>query len=289
MINNQMNNIQNNCNRNIPDKKSLLNKRAKITNLQEANLIINALIDENISLKNKIDDLEKKFEDYIEKMDLNCYYNQIDTNAYKLERIYKCLKNKEIIKNKKEFTLINRGIKHLFNENMAKFDCVYKTKVEDEFDPSIFEQIKNTIEYGLLIICTKNDHRRFGAFYDNNFKKKRTDFNTINFNTTGNKLKNSIENISKIRQNNYFQNEIIFNSNSYFNNYFAFSLDKMIIYYKEKSNLENFTPKFNIIYNKKFQTLCGEESSDNKYESLYPLTGSNEFNIKHMKLYEIKI
>ena len=101
----------------------------------------------------------------------------------------------------------------------------------------------------------------------------------------------------------YDENVNIYNSfNS--NNYFVFSLDILKMYYKEDNR--NDIPNFSIVYNKKYQSLLGTELSNNNFGSNnivsnnfgsnylnninnYKLSGKQEFNIKNLELYEIKI
>ena len=135
--NQSQNNNQNNFKQNNNEKSSAETK--DITNLQDAIKVIKILIKENTNLKNKLSTLEKKFEEYKYKMDLNCYYNQFDVRAYKLENIYYYLSSKDIIKSKEEFGLINKGVRHLFNKNIRSFECKYKYK-DDEFDPYEFKK-----------------------------------------------------------------------------------------------------------------------------------------------------
>ena len=99
-----MNNMQNNVNNNF----NLLDENINITTIQEANKIIKQLIKQNKYLNDKINKLEakiKNFEQYKNQMDLNCYYNQFDIKAYKLDHIYNNLESKEIIKKKKNLDL----------------------------------------------------------------------------------------------------------------------------------------------------------------------------------------
>jgi len=66
------------------------------------------------------------------------------------------------------------------------------------------------------------------------------------------------------------------------------------MYYKEDNR--NDIPNFSIVYNKKYQSLLGTELSINNFGSNYlnninnyKLSGKQEFNIKNLELYEIKI
>ena len=160
---NQMQNMQNNLNKNNINPQPILDESIEIKNLQDANKIINALIKKNKNLEMKLNNLEQNFQDYKKIMEANLFYNQIDPNSYLLDHIFNTLLNKEIIKNKEEFELINKGIKHLFNKNIMTIECKYKSNADD-FNPLLFKQISNNMNYYLLIICTKNENKRFGAF-----------------------------------------------------------------------------------------------------------------------------
>ena len=300
-------------------------------------------------------------------MDLNCYYNQFDVRAYKLENIYYYLSSKDIIKSKEEFGLINKGVRHLFNKNIRSFECKYKYK-DDEFDPYEFKKIFDKIVYSVLIVLTKdrNNNKRFGSFFhkivDNNSMEapapinnmmninhmmniNQNNMNNMGFNQNSNNQMNNqnFVNItspvpiqSNQNQQNSFQQSInqqsqmqnqsnllppnpfphypttatynenvnIYNSSFNSNNYFVFSLDILKMYYKEDNR--NDIPNFSIVYNKKYQSLLGTELSNNNFGSNnlvsnslgsnylnninnYKLSGKQEFNIKNLELYEIKI
>ena len=105
--------------------------------------------------------------------------------------------------------------------------------------------------------------------------------------------------------------DTIFESKSKLNNYFTFSLDKISIYYKEKNILENMVPNFNLVYNKRHESLLGNEFPINNNNNMnmntsinmsminlnnnliqnnnYELTGKQEFKVKYLELYEITI
>ena len=72
----------------------------------------------------KLDAVQKNFEEYKKKMDLNFLYNSFDPNAYKLDYIYNNLSSKDIIQNKSDFCLINQGIQHLFKKNIVIFELI---------------------------------------------------------------------------------------------------------------------------------------------------------------------
>ena len=358
----QNNNQNNNFKQNNNEKSSAETK--DITNLQDAIKVIKILIKENNNLKNKLSTLEKKFEEYKYKMDLNCYYNQFDVRAYKLENIYYYLSSKDIIKSKEEFGLINKGVRHLFNKNIRSFECKYKYK-DDEFDPYEFKKIFDKIVYSVLIVLTKdrNNNKRFGSFFhkivDNNSMEAPAPINNMmmNNNNMNMMMNNNNMNMNMMMNNNNMSNQIgvnftspipiqstknslpqsinqqgqmqnqnnqlqlntfpqyttnntydenvnIYNSSFNLNNYFVFSLDILKMYYKEDNR--NDIPNFSIIYNKKYQSLLGTELSNNNFGSNnlvsnslgsnylnninnYKLSGKQEFNIKNLELYEIKI
>ena len=304
---NQMQNIQNNINQNNINPGPLLNENIEITNLQDAKKIIKKLIQ-------KLNNLEQNFQDYKRIMEANLFYNQIDPNSYLLDQFFYNLPSKEIIKNREEFGLINKGIKHLFNKNIMTIECKYKSKADD-FDPSLFKINFNNIKYSLFIICTKNENKRFGAFYINNSVNPLMAFRPFNmYNPLNNPMNNPIMNNPMINNNNNNnqmnanntsntkEDDNIFDSNSSSNNYFIFSLDKLKIYYKEKNILENMIPNFKLIFNKRYESLLGNElpinnnsqnkittENKNNMNDLYDLSGKGEFRVKCLELYEIKI
>ena len=265
----------------------------QMTNMNQMQLIyqINILFEKNKSLEKKLIDLEKKFQDYQNKMESILFYNEIDPNSHTLDIMFNNLSSKKIIQNKKEMRLINKGIKHLFNRDIICFECKYHSKFED-FNPSQFKQIFNNINYSLIIIETKHGNKRFGAFYNN------MDYNNQNNNQMNNQMMNPNALNPMMIQMATNQEEVdnIFVSNSSLNDYFIFSLDKMEIYYKEKNIVQNMVPNFSLIYNKRHESLLGNEFpiNDDSYnmmnnQNLYKLTENQEFKVKYLELYEILI
>ena len=106
-------------------------------NMNQMQLVyqINVLSEKNKSLEKKLIDLEQKFQDYQNKMESILFYNEIDPNSYNLDYVFNNLSSNEVIKNKEEIRLINKGIKHLFNRNIICFECKYQSKVEN-FNPN---------------------------------------------------------------------------------------------------------------------------------------------------------
>ena len=331
---NQMQNMQNNLNQNNINPQPILDENIEIKNLQDANKIIKALIKKNKNLEMKLNNLEQNFQDYKKIMEANLFYNQIDPNSYLLDHIFNNLLSKEIIKNKEEFGLINKGIKHLFNKNIMTIECKYKSKADD-FNPSLFKLNFNNIKYSLLIICTKNENKRFGAFYINNNALMAFPLLNMNNHMMNNQMNNPMMNnpiynpmmnnpmMNNPMMNNQMSNnpitnnnnqmngnntsntkedDNIFDSKSSSNNYFIFSLDKLKIYYKEKNILENLIPNYKLIFNKRYESLLGNElpinnnsqnqitiENKNNMNDLYDLSGKEEFKVKCLELYEIKI
>ena len=139
----------------------------EIKTLKDAIDIINILKNDNKYLKNEINHLNKKykiFDDFINKMKLNCFYNSFDTKAYLLEPIFNNLKSKEIIKTREEFCLINSGIKHLFNKNINSFDFIFNAN-EKDFEKNILT-LQNLYKYpqNLITLILTKDDARFGKF-----------------------------------------------------------------------------------------------------------------------------
>ena len=274
-------------------------------NMNQMQLVsqINALSEKNKSLEKKLNDLEQKFQDYQNKMESILFYNEIDPNSYTLDYVFNNLSSNEIIHNKEEIRLINNGIKHLFNKNIICFECKYQSKVEN-FNPQQFKQIFNNINYSLIIILTKHGNQRFGAFSNNNAMNNNNQINYL----MNNQMNNQINYLSNNQMNNQMNNQgnnqmmtqqnqnlgdvdTIFESKSNLNNYFTFSLDKIRIYYKEKNIQEHMVPNFNLVYNKRHESLLGNESPINNENNIldYKLTGNQEFKVKYLELYEITI
>ena len=117
-------------------------------------------------MKKKLDTVQKNFEDYKAKMELNFLYNSFDSEAYKLEDLYNNLPSKHILQNKSDFCLINKGIQHLFQKSIVFFECIYKSEnLKFEYE-KFYEMFQNS-EYSILIILTQ-DNRRFGSFFKRN-------------------------------------------------------------------------------------------------------------------------
>ena len=182
----------------------------------------------------------------------------------------------------------------------------------------------------MIIILTKYGNQRFGSFSNNNAMNNNNPMNNqmMMQNNNQNMIQQNqklgdVDNIFGMQQNqnlgdvdnifgmqqiqnlgdvyNIFgieQNQnlgdvdTIFESKSNLNNYFTFSLDKISIYYKEKNILENMVPNFNLVYNKRHESLLGNEFPINNNDNIqnnYKLTGNQEFKVKYLELYEITI
>ena len=296
----------------------------EITNIQEANKVIKELKKENRFLNNKLNRIEEKLKElelFKSQMYLNCYYNQFDLNAYKLDDIFNSI-NSNIIQQKEEFGLINKGIRHLFNKNIKNFELIFQKVEKDEFDLSTFKNMFDNLTYSVLFVSTKvgNNTRRFGAFINNNLNDNNLTLNP-NMNNMNNTRNNSMGNNSNMMNNNGNNNnmmnnmgnnnfpqridlneENIFNSSSSSKKSFVFSFDSLDIYFKEEIN--KCVPGFSIIYNKRYKSFLGNELPNNPFVimlnhnnsnqiipdyNVYKLSGVNEFTINHLELYQIKI
>ena len=91
--------------------------------INDALIFIKELRNENIKLKNRLDEMEKK----IENMNLNCEYNLFDVEMHKLENIFQQLTNVKntqfnmhtpLIKKRAELGLINKGLKHILKKTL---------------------------------------------------------------------------------------------------------------------------------------------------------------------------
>ena len=114
-----------------------------------------------------------------------------------------------------------------------------------------------------------------------------------------NSMNNMGNNMNNMGMNNMDEN--IFNSDS-INNHFVFSLDKLSIYYKEKNIQGNKIPNFKLIYNKRYESLLGNEfrnnnnsmsmtnsMGNNNMNKIFELNQKGEFKVKCLEIYEIKI
>ena len=307
----------------------------KLDKLKDSSIIIKNLIKENNNLKkenkklkNEIDILNQKFQNYITIMNLNCFYNSFDTEAYKLEDVFKKIPNYSIIKHRNEFGLINRGIKYLYNSNIIDLKCEYKTNNEENNIELLKNIIKNT-EYLLIVILTK-DNKKFGVFQkidintlqnNNNMNQKiiiENNNNMDNYNNLENKFE--FKNFyNKINNNNLeykFENDNIMdqynniqnnnNMNQYYNNNMnQFNNNQDNIFISNSSldgfaflfdNLKNFyynegtdyKPIFAIFYDNNRESLYGTETI-NSQNNQYQLSGKSEFNIKNFEVYNLKI
>ena len=283
MMNMQMMNMNmmNMMNMNMDETK-------EITNIQEANKAIKDLREENSYLKDKLNRIEEKLKNlqkYKIQMDLNCYYNQFDIDAYKLDNIFNSL-DSDIIKEKGEFGLINKGIRKLFNRNIKNFELVFK-KDENGFNPLTFRTNLNNLTYSVLIVSTtvRNNNKKFGVFINQNFDNNNQMTNQNNQMQYNQNFNNQMQ-----MTNNDLTEETIFNSNSIQNKFFVFSFNNFDIYFKKDVN--KLIPNFSIIYNKKFNRFLGVETQINGYNKMnpiYKLSGEYEFIINFLELYEIKI
>ena len=292
--------------------------------------LINQLRNENNNLKNRLDEIEKKFE----IMNLNCEYNLFDVEVHKLENIFQQLTNNNnspfnlhtpLIKKRAELGLINKGIKRIFNKNIALMDMIYCSKNDGDAPDNFKKNYNENLIYSVIIISTKDENpKKFGIFCN---KQKNNSFNLNKliknsfvglkgiknyqnpFNPNINNFNPQNQNMNPIflqNQNNMMKNNmmmnmnnndiIIFDSNSISNKYFVFSLDDFSIYY---SNESNYFPIISIKYNNQFKCLFGNENnindmckmnnSFNNNTSSFKLSGNNQFNIEEYELYAINI
>ena len=335
--NNQMNNVQKNFNNNQnqqqaeamsnnniqnfnQNNQNYLDENIQITTISDANEMIKALIRENNNLKKQLSLLSQNFEKYKKTMDLNCYYNQFDLNAFRLDEIYKSFESKNIIQKKEEFGLINRGIRHLFNKNIVSFQGIYSSS-NDEFELSQFKETLNQLEKFVLLVSLKENSykRRFGIFCnkyymhkDNQVDKNINNQNNMNMNINNQNnmnmninnqmnpvmgmgmvmpMMNNANNIPENRDDSS-ENETIFDSSLYLTSCFLFSLEDLKIYYKE--TIINGAPNFIIKYNNQYQCLLGSEgmklSLPNQASPdfiLYKLSGKPDFKIKNLELFVV--
>ena len=264
-----------------------------INSLEDAIKVIKLLIKENKKLK-------KNFEEYKEKMDLNFLYNSFDPDAYKLDAVYDNLSSKDIIQNKFDFCLINKGIQHLFKKNIVIFECIYKSQ-NLKFEYEKFDEKFKNSEYSILIILTQ-DERRFGAFFNRKAKKNN---NIINMGNMG--LNNNINNpamnrnfpnmnnmnpfmgmnnnINNNNNNNNISNaKVIFNSSLSEKDYYVFSFDSSEIFYSCNNLGNNIIPSFSIELSGRI--LIVKENALNSIG--YKLNGAQQSNIMEIELYSIQ-
>ena len=282
-----------------------MNETEDVTNIQQANKVIKELKKENSLLKDKLNRIEEKLK-YLEKykiqMDLNCYYNQFDIKAYKLDNIFNLL-DSDIIKEKEEFGLINKGIRNLFNKNIKNFDLIFK-KIDKEFDPSTFKDIFNNLTYSVLIVSTrvKNNNRKFGVFINQNLDNNNqmiNQNNQINNQPFNNPQNNQINNSYYDNYQDDMNNQDMFQSTSMFNENLNLNQDEMNSNISSTFNTNNdlneenifdpnysssneffvfsfnrsdiyfkkdtniLIPSFSIIYNKKYNRFLGKENPIN--------------------------
>ena len=141
-------------------------------------------------------------------MDLNFSYNSFDLETHKLDDIYKNLPLKDIIQNKSDFCLINKGIQHLFKKNIVIFKPIYKSE-NLKFNYEKFDKKLQSSEYSILIILTQ-DNRRFGAFFKSNVKENNS-INNIRINNLNNQQMNMY---NQYAVNNYGMNQQQFGYNN---------------------------------------------------------------------------
>ena len=232
-----------------------------INSLSDAIKAIKLLREENKNIKKKLDTVEKNFDEYKKKMELNFLYNSFDPFAYKLDDIYNSLSSKDIIQKRSDFYLINQGIQHLFKKNIVFFECIYKSN-NLNFELEKFNKQCNNSIYSILIILTQ-DGERFGAFLKNE---------------DGNNNKNpKSPNPPKI----------VFNSFSNDKVHFVFSLDNSQIYYSH--NGHNAIPRFIIYLDNR--SLQGHEKPYKNSLNIkeYKLVKIPNFNIMELELYSIEL
>jgi hypothetical protein len=267
MMNN--NNMSQNFNVNNINQinQNYLDENTEISTIKQANEMLKTLIKENNYLKKQLFLLSQNFENYKQTMNLNCYYNQFDINAYQLDNIYNSLGSKDIIQTKEEFGLINRGIRHFFNKNIVGCQGKFKS-INDEFDPLQFKAILNQLEFFVLLVSLKEKayNRRFGIFCNKSYNNMNSLMVMNNLNNQMNKMNlgigmgmgmiNNKNNIYE-KNNNDSENETIFDSSLYLMSCFLFTFEDLKIYYKE--NKINVDPNFILKYNKKYQCILGSE------------------------------
>ena len=231
-----------------------------INSLEDAIKAIKLLREENKNIKKKLDTVEQNFNSYKKKMNLNFLYNSFDPFAYKLDDIYNALSSKDIIQNRRDFYLINQGIQHLFKNNIAFFECIYKSN-NLNFEWEKFNKKCNNSIYSILIILTQ-DGERFGAF-----------------------LNNKVENINKKTN----PPKIVFDSFLNEKVYFVFSLDNSQIYYSHNIFGQNAIPRFSIYLENRSLQGCEKPYKNSLNINEYKLVKIPNFNIMELELYSIHL
>ena len=269
-----------------------------INNLQDAIKVIKLM-------KKKLDTVQKNFEDYKAKMELNFLYNSFDSEAYKLEDLYNNLPSKHILQNKSDFCLINKGIQHLFQKSIVFFECIYKSEnLKFEYE-KFYEMFQNS-EYSILIILTQ-DNKRFGSFFKRNVKNDNNDnieINNLNNQQYPNNMGiynlNKKQRIKMNKSHNYFgqgnpfvQNNninnpndtnIIFNSYLSEKDYYVFSLDSSEIFYSNNNLGNNIIPSFSIELSGRILIV-----KENPLNSIgFMLNGTQKSNFMEIELYSIQ-
>ena len=268
----------------------------KAIDINECLTLINQLKEENINLRNELNEFKNNFK-------IICQYNLLDMNSpFKLKYIFEQIKSAHktrLINKEEELVIINKGIKHLLNKSICSMKILYCSETNGE-DPDKFNEKYNEIlDYAIIIIKTK-DEKKFGIFCN----KKNDAFNNenldldINLNNQNKFMPNFYLDEMMEFQNNNMPNMTlnndyidIFNSNSISNKYFVFSLDDFSVYY---SNESTSFPNISIKLSKQFQTLCGNENYNmiipqNSNTSNFKLSGGNQFNIRKYELYSIDL
>ena len=231
-----------------------------INSLEDAIKAIKLLREENKNIKKKLDTVEKNFDEYKKKMELNFLYNSFDPFAYKLDDIYNALSSQDIIQNRRDFYLINQGIQHLFKNNIAFFECIYKSN-NLNFELEKFNKKCNNSIYSILIILTQ-DGERFGAF-----------------------LNNKVENINKKTN----PPKIVFDSVLNKKVCFVFSLDNSQIYYSHNIFGQNAIPRFSIYLENRSLQGCEKPYKNSLNINEYKLVKIPNFNIMELELYSIHL
>ena len=231
-----------------------------INSLEDAIKAIKLLREENKNIKKKLDTVEQNFNAYKKKMNLNFLYNSFDPFAYKLDDIYNALSSQDIIQNRRDFYLINQGIQHLFKNNIAFFECIYKSN-NLNFELEKFNKKCNNSIYSILIILTQ-DGERFGAF-----------------------LNNKVENINKKTN----PPKIVFDSFLNEKVYFVFSLDNSQIYYSHNIFGQNAIPRFSIYLKNRSLQGCEKPYKNSLNINEYKLVKIPNFNIMELELYSIHL